>query len=168
MNNEEVKKLKEDDCVLLAAFVQKPSCGKVEDGSVLDKFGAIQLSAPNAYGDTVLRVLPEQVVSRCTVSRGLMKGDIVLCSSPVTTGVGFVIGFHDSDVIVKLANNCFVHQFRKSNVTLLIGAEEVQDRVERAQAIAAKKQAYAKGGMPAVEKLMAGGAAKSNEEGGEV
>lgn len=164
MNKEEVKKLKEDDCVLLAAFVQKPSCGKVEDGSVLDKFGTIQLSAPSAYGDTVLRVLPEQVVSRCAGSRGLMVGDIVWCSSSVATGVGFVIEFHNGKVMVKLANNCFEHLFSKSNVTLLIGVEEVEARVERARFFAARKKAYAKGGIVALEAMADEASAK---EGGE-
>lgn len=151
MTREDANKLQEHECVLLGAVVQKPSCGKVEEGSMLDKFGALQLSTPNDCGYTVLRVLPEQVVSRYTVRQDMKEGDIVMYSAGNKRGVGAVIEVRVDKVRLQLYNNCFAFWFNKQEVSLIFSVEEVQDRVERALAIAAKKRAYAKGGLPAVE-----------------
>lgn len=170
MTREEANKLQENDYVLLVAVVQKPSCGKGESGSMLDKFGALQLSTPNDYGDTVLRVRTEQVVSRYTVRQDMKEGDIVMYSAGNKRGVGAVIEVKGDQVRLQLYNNCFAFWFNKQDVSLLFSVEEVQDREERALVVAAKKRAYAKGGLPALERLMTGTAgepAEGIEEGGE-
>ena len=165
MNKEEVKKLRADDCVLVPAFVRLPSYGSpADDGSVVGKFGEVELSAPSSVGNTALRVLPEQIVGRCPARKDLKVGDIVLCDSSEARGIGFVVEMDDVGVIVKLMNNCLLHMLRERDVTLLISVEELQDREERALVIAAKKRAYAKGGIVALEEMTDEVSAK---EGGE-
>lgn len=163
MTREEANKLQECDCVLLGAVVQKPSCGKGESGSMLDKFGALQLSTPNDYGYTVLSVRPEQVVIRYAVRQDMKEGDIVMYSAGNKRGVGAVIEVKGDKVRLQLYNNCFAFWFNKQDVSLIFSAEEVQDRVERVQFIAEKKHVYAKGGGPALERLMTGTAGEPAE-----